>query len=320
MIFITIVLLIIGLAILIFGADSLVRGASSISKRYGVPPLVIGLTIVAFGTSAPELVINVISAIKDSADIALGNILGSNIANILLILGISALFMDLRVQKSTTWKEIPFAGLSMLILAVMANDVFLDKSFGNFLTRTDGLVLIGFFAIFMYYTFELFKNNLDEDQNDVKVYKMGFSITLVILGMLGLVAGGQLLVTQAVKLATLAGMSEVLVGLTIVAVGTSLPELATSIVAVMKKQTDVAIGNVVGSNIFNVFWILGVTSTITPLAISEEVRADIFINLILMFLLFTFMFIGKKNKLQRWQGLVFVLAYALYILYAVARG
>jgi len=320
MILITIILLIIGLVILIGGADALVRGASSVSKKFGVPAIVIGLTIVSFGTSAPELVINLLSAVSGSPDLAIGNILGSNIANILLILGICAMVAELDVQKGTTWKEIPFAGLAVLVLAIMANDILLDGATQNILTRTDGLVMLGFFGIFMYYTFELFKNGKEKENDDIKVYSTWTSAGFIILGMIGLVAGGQLLVTQAVKLATLAGMSEMLIGLTVIAVGTSLPELATSVVAVMKRQTDVAIGNVVGSNIFNIFWILGLTSTITPLNIGEYARQDIIINLVLMVVLFTFIFIGKKHKLQRWQGLMFVLIYVIYTIFVIIRG
>lgn len=322
MILVTILLIVLGLAILIGGADFLVKGASSISKKYGVAPIVIGLTIVSFGTSAPELVINILSATKGAADIAIGNILGSNISNILLILGISALFVELKVQKSTTWKEIPFAALSVIILGIMANDVWLDKTATNILTRTDGLVMIGFFVIFMYYIFELFKNSKNEESegNEIKEYSTGKSIFLTIAGLAGLVIGGQILVSQAVNLATIAGMSEMLIGLTIVAIGTSLPELATSIVAARKGQSDIAIGNVVGSNIFNVFWILGLTSIITPLSISEAARQDILINLVVTMALFAFLFIGKKFKIQKWQGLVFILAYVIYTVFVIVRG
>lgn len=322
MILVTILLLILGLAILIGGADFLVKGASSISKKYGVAPIVIGLTIVSFGTSAPELVINILSATKGAADIAIGNILGSNISNILLILGVSALFVELKVQKSTTWKEIPFAALSVIILGIMASDVWLDNTTANFLTRTDGLVMIGFFVIFMYYIFELFKNNKNEEseESEIKEYSTGKSILLTIAGLAGLIIGGQVLVSQAVNLATLAGMSEMLIGLTIVAVGTSLPELATSVVAARKGQSDIAIGNVVGSNIFNVFWILGLTSIITPLSISDSARQDILINLGITILLFAFLFIGKKFKIQKWQGLVLILSYVIYTIFIVIRG
>jgi cation:H+ antiporter len=324
MILITILLLVIGLAILIGGADFLVKGASSISKKYGVAPIVIGLTIVSFGTSAPELIINILSATKGAADLAIGNIIGSNISNILLILGVSALFVELKVQKSTTWKEIPFAALSVIMLGIMANDVWLDKTATNILTRTDGLVMIGFFVIFMYYTFELFKNSKNgngaEEENEIRVYSMSRSIGLTVGGAIGLVIGGQLLVSQAVNLATLAGMSEMLVGLTIVAIGTSLPELATSIVAARKGQSDIAIGNVVGSNIFNVFWILGLTSIITPLSISDMARQDILINLIVTMALFAFLFVGKKFKIQKWQGFIFILAYVLYTVFVIMRG
>ncbi|MEZ4103026.1 MAG: calcium/sodium antiporter [Candidatus Paceibacterota bacterium] len=322
MILVTILLLIVGLAILIAGADILVRGTASISKKYGIAPIVIGLTVVSFGTSAPELVINLISATNGSPDLAIGNILGSNISNILLILGISALFVELKVKKSTTWKEIPFAALSIIALAILGNDVFLDGAIMNSLTRTDGLILLGFFSIFMYYIFELFKNskNTEPEDQKIKTYSMGKSVAFTILGIVGLIAGGQLLVSQATILATLAGMSEMLIGLTVVAVGTSLPELATSVVAAIKGQSDIAIGNVVGSNIFNVFWILGVTSVVTPLSINQFARQDIMINLAVTVLLFAFLFIGKKHTIQKWQGVVLILLYVLYTIFIIMRG
>ena len=316
-----IILLLIGLVILILGAEGLVRGASSISKKAGIPPLVIGLTIVAFGTSAPELIVNIFSAVKGTTDIAIGNIIGSNISNMLLILGISALIVNLKVQKSTTWKEIPFAALSVLMLFVMANDKIFDKAGADILTRTDGLVLLGFFAIFMYYTIELFKKgNEDSSGDEIKTYSYPISVLLAVGGLVFLFFGGKLLVDQAVILAKLAGLSEIFIGLTVVAIGTSLPELATSVIAAKKGESDIAIGNVVGSNIFNVFWILGITSTIRPLPLNLNANIDILICLMVTLALFVAMFIGKKQKLEKWQGILFVLSYFIYIIYLIKRG
>lgn len=316
----SIILLLLGLAILVGGAETLVKGASSISKKAGIPPIVIGLTIVALGTSAPELIVNIFSAVKGTTDLALGNIVGSNIANILLILGISALIVDLKVQKNTTWKEIPFALLAVLAILAMTNDKILDKGTVNVLTAIDGLILLGFFAIFMYYTFELSRQeNNEAEQEKTKIYSMPISILLTIGGLTLLFVGGKLLVNQAIILAKLAGLSEMLIGLTIVAVGTSLPELATSVIAAIRGQSDIAIGNIVGSNIFNIFFILGITSTIKPIVINSNANFDIFICLITTTILFLAMFIGKKHKLERWQGGLFLLAYAAYIIYLIQR-
>lgn len=318
---ITIIILLVGLAILIYGADILVKGASSLSKKAGIPPLVIGLTVVAFGTSAPELIVNIVSAVNNTTDIAIGNIIGSNIANILLILGLSAFIMELKVQKSTTWKEIPFALLAVLMVLVMASDIFFDKTTANILTRTDGLTLIGFFAIFLFYTAELArKGENGADATEIKTYSYLISITLTIGGLIALFFGGQILVNQAIILAKLAGLSEMLIGLTIVAIGTSLPELATSIIAAKKGHSDIAIGNIVGSNIFNIFWILGITSVITPVPVSDNAMIDVAICLAVTLILFLAMFVGKKHKLEKWQGAIFILLYITYTIYLIQRG
>lgn len=317
----SIILLLIGFAILISGAEALVRGASSISKRAGIPPIVIGLTIVAFGTSAPEFVVNIFSAVKGTTDLALGNIIGSNIANIFLILGISALISDLKVQKNTTWKEIPFAVLAVLIVFAMTNDKILDNGIINVLTRIDGLILLSFFAIFMYYIVELFRKGANDiKQEEIKTYSKFISALLIIGGLVLLFFGGQLLVNQAIILAKLAGLSEMLIGLTIVAVGTSLPELATSVIAAKKGHADIAIGNIVGSNIFNIFFILGATGVIKSIPISAGANFDILVCFIATFVLFLAMFIGKKHKLERWQGGFFLFAYIIYIMYLIQRG
>lgn len=271
-----------------------------------------------FGTSAPELVVNIFAAINGAADIAIGNVIGSNIANILLILGVASIIYPLQVQKGTIWKEIPFALLGVVLLYIMANDVLLDGSTQNVLTRTDGLALIGFFVIFLYYTFGISK--IEGEKSEVKEYSWLLSIVFALGGILGLTFGGKLLVDNAIILAQLAGLSESLIGLTIVAVGTSMPELVTSIIAVRHKQDDIAIGNVVGSNIFNIFWILGFTSTLAPIPFNPTGNFDLIVNILATFLLFGFMFVGQKNKLQREQGIAFVILYIAYIGYLIMRG
>ena len=316
---VTIIILILGLVILIAGAEGLVRGASSFARRFGITPLVIGLTVVAFGTSTPELFVNIYSAFKGASDIAIGNIIGSNIANIFLILGLSAVIAPLAVKKNTIWKEIPFALLAVLLVFLMGNDAMFDRVPFNELTRTDGFAFIAIFAIFLYYIVSIAKSG-GQDNGDIASYTIPVSLMLTISGIAGLVMGGKLLVDQAIILARLAGMSEALIGLTIVAVGTSLPELATSVVAALHKEDDIAVGNVVGSNIFNVFWILGVTGLILPLPFNPRVNIDVGVSILATFLLFLAMFVGKKHKLERWQGALFVTLYGIYIGYLIMRG
>lgn len=308
-----------GLAALIYGANLLVNGASSIAKKFGIRPIVIGLTIVAFGTSAPELVVNILAAWRGATDIAIGNIIGSNIVNILLILGVAALISPLKVQRNTTWKEIPLAFLAAVIAAVMVNDKRLDGLGFSALTRTDGLTLIAFFIIFLYYTYGISKAE-GEPGEEIKTYPVWKSSAMVLGGLALLMAGGKLIVDSSVSIARGFGVSEALIGLTIVAVGTSLPELATSVVAAYKKQVDIAVGNVVGSNIFNIFWILGVSSIIRPLPFMQGLGFDLGVNVLATFLLFLFMFVGRKNTLHRWEGGAFVVIYIVYIVFLIQRG
>lgn len=315
----TITFLVIGLVILIAGAEALVKGSASLAVRFGIPPLVVGLTIVAMGTSAPELFVNIYSALHGSADIAIGNILGSNIANILLGLGISATFVSLRVKHSTVWKEIPLALLGVVLVFIMGNDVYFDGGVFNGLTRSDGLVLIGFFIIFFYYIVELARAE-PKNGDEIETYSAGKSTLLLVIGIIGLLWGGKVLVENAITLARLAGLSELFIGLTIIAVGTSLPEIITSVIASMRGHNDIAIGNVVGSNIFNVFWILGITSMIRPLAFNAAASIDTIIVTGITLLLFGVMFVGKKHELTRWEGVVFVFLYIMYITYLVLRG
>lgn len=313
-------LLLIGLVILIAGAEFLVRGASSLAKKLGISALVIGLTIVSFGTSAPELIVNILSALNGSTDLAIGNILGSNIANILLILGVSAAISPLMVQRSTIWKEIPFALLAAILVFIMGNDILFDHMNENVITRSDGLGLMSIMIIFMYYAFSIAKSkDTKEESEEVKTYTNWLAIVMTLVGIFGLFLGGKMLVDNAVKLAELAGLSEAFIGLTIVAIGTSLPELATSIIAAIRGQNDIAIGNVVGSNIFNIFWILGLTSTIFPIPVGGNINFDIMVTVIATLLLFLAMFVGHRHKLERWQGAGFVLLYFTYIGYLVVN-
>ncbi|HEX6332740.1 MAG TPA: calcium/sodium antiporter [Flavisolibacter sp.] len=316
----TYILFVIGFVVLIKGADLLVTGATSVARQFHVSDLVIGLTIVAFGTSLPELFVNIFASIDGNPDIAIGNVLGSNIANILLILGISSLIYPLRVQSTTVWKEIPFSLLAAIALGVMANDQLIDKRQVSELTRGDGLMLFAFFAIFLYYIFEIARKSPKRTDEGFTILPNWKSIVFIILGLAGLVLGGNWIVEGAVKIAAGAGVSQSLIGLTVVAIGTSLPELATSAVAAYKKSVDIAIGNVVGSNIFNIFWILGLNSLIKPLPFHAKANVDILMTILASLLLFIVFFIGKRHLLQRWQGALFVMIYAAYLVYLVYRG
>ena len=317
----TLILLIIGFILLIKGADLLVDGSSALARRLKISYLVIGLTIVSMGTSAPELIVNIIASIQGNTQIAIGNILGSNIANIFLILGIAAIIYPLAVTKGTTWKEIPFSLLAALVMGVLANDYLIDGQNSSLLSRIDGIVLMSFFVIFMYYTFGIArKDGANTEVMKVKEISLVKSIIFVLLGLAALVIGGKLVVDNAVNLALWLGVSESLIGLTIVAVGTSLPELATSAVAAYKKKFDIAVGNVVGSNIFNIFWILGLSAIIKPLPFGLANNSDVLMVIIASLFLFTFMFVGQRRILERWQGVMFLLFYGVYVTFLIYQG
>ncbi|WP_424494548.1 calcium/sodium antiporter [Salinimicrobium sp. GXAS 041] len=314
---IDILLLLAGFVALILGANSLVDAASSVAVKLGIPNIVIGLTIVAFGTSAPELVVNVFAAISDSTEMVLGNVLGSNIFNILGILGISAIIYPLTVKNNTTWLEIPLSLLAAVCILIIGADLFLNEATSNMITRSEGIVLLLFFAIFLVYNLTVAKAGGEQEEMETKDYTTGKAILFIILGLAGLILGGRLIVDSAVSIAEVIGFSERVIGLTVVSIGTSLPELATSIIAVRKKNVDIAIGNVVGSNIFNIFLILGTSTTISPLLLNEGSFLDIFVNIGASLLLFIFIFTGKGRKLERWEGIFMLLLYIAYVSYLI---
>ncbi len=314
---ITYILFIIGFFLLIKGADLLVDGSASIAKKMKVSSIVIGLTIVAFGTSAPEFIVNIFASVQGNSEIAIGNILGSNIANILLILGISAIIYPITAKKNTVLKEIPFSLLAAVVLGLMANDMIIDGSGFSGITRIDGFILVAFFIIFLYYTFGITKSDNDLVEEEIKVFSYSKAIIFIILGLAGLVVGGKWIVDGAVKIAEYFNISQSLIGLTIVAIGTSLPELATSAVAAYKKQSDIAIGNVVGSNIFNIFWILGASAIIRPLPFSISSNGDIAMTLFASIVLFSVMFIGQKRVIEKWQGIFMIISYIGYVVFLV---
>ncbi len=315
------ILLIIGFILLIKSADFLVDGASSIARRFHISDLVIGLTFVAFGTSSPEMFVNIIASFQGNTGIAIGNVLGSNIANIFLVLGVSSLIYPLTVTKGTVWKEIPLSLLAALVLGVVANDHLIDKRGFSELARTDGLVFLFFFAVFFYYSFSIAKQIEGmEEHVPKKIYGLATSLLLVASGLVGLTIGAKWIVDGAVYLALHLGMSESFVGLTIVAVGTSLPELATSVVAAYKRNVEIAVGNVIGSNIFNIFFVLGISSLIKPLPFQTRNNIDIGVTILSNVLLFAFMFTGKKRLLERWEGAMFVGLYVSYIAFLIIQG
>jgi len=312
-------LLVLGLVILVLGANYLVKGSSALAKKLNIPALVIGLTVVAFGTSMPELLINLWASASGSSQIALGNIIGSNLINILLILGMTSLIYSIRVKKSTIWKEIPFSLLAGVVLLVLANDFILDQS-TSFLSRVDGVILLLFFLLFMYYTYELAIKREARVKVDFETFKPIVIVFMILGGMVGLFLGGKLVVDNATIVALNLGISEFIISATILALGTSLPELVTSIVAALKKNVDLAVGNIVGSNIFNIFLVLGISSIVNPIEVPSYINFDIIAIIFATGILFVFALWGKKWKLLRWQGAVLVLLYIIYLMMIIFRG
>lgn len=314
---IDILLITVGMALLIFSANWLVEGASSIAARLGIAPLTIGLTVVAFGTSMPELVVNVMASLGGNSGLAIGNVVGSNTINIFLILGIAALVRPLNVQSKTVRVEIPFSLLAAVVLFIMANDMLFDGMGESVLTRTDGLTLLAFFIIFLYYTFRSAKSDPLAPASEVKQRKLWLSLVMIFVGIGGLIAGGKVIVDSAVSMAQMLGVSDSLIGLTVVAIGTSLPELATSVVAAYKGNSDIAVGNVVGSNIFNVFFILGLSGTLSPLPFHPSANIDLLVTCLASVLLFVFAVVGPGRRIDRREGAAFVLIYLGYLAYLI---
>lgn len=304
-----ILFLLIGFVILIYGANFLVDGGSALAFRLKVSNMVIGLTVVAFGTSTPELVVNIISSMQGSSALALGNVLGSNIFNIMAILGLTAVLIPIGIRKSTTRIEIPLVVLAAILLLILVK----GEPSGT-ITRAEGFCLLCFFAVFIVYTlFIARKGGMENEKVEIKPYSIGKSTLFILLGLGGLILGGHLLVKGAVHLAQMVGISERIIGLTIISIGTSLPELATSLIAARKKNADIAIGNVVGSNLFNTFLILGASAGISPLVISPASIFDLWTNLLASCLLFIFVFTGKGRQINRWEGVVFLILYMVYL-------
>lgn len=310
-----IVWLIVGLGLILWGANALTDGASAIARRMGVSDLIVGLTVVAFGTSAPELTISVISAINGNASLAVGNVVGSNIFNILIIIGITAMVRPITVQRSVMTMEIPMVILSSLVLLVLGNSGVLDGTGVNMVSRVSGIFLLIFFLLFMRYTFASTKHEHGDDKDDQSGPVMGLwrAVMNIIGGLATLVWGGDKFVDGASGIASALGVSDAVIGLTIVAAGTSLPELATSVVAAVKGKSDLAVGNVIGSNIFNILMVLGVSATIMPLPFGTIGNMDLLTltGASVAFWLFGWLF--RKRTITRAEGAVLTAGYVAYV-------
>ena len=312
-------LLLIGFILLIKSADFFVDGSSSIAKTLKIPTIVIGLTIVAFGTSAPEAAVSISAALKGQNDIAIANAVGSNIFNLLGVLGISAILSPVKVQKNTIVKEFPFAILASLSLLILSYDIKFQGYNENVLTRSDGLMLFALFLIFMYYLLELALSSKEEMKVEKGSSKepIAKSILISIIGIIGIIIGGNLVVDSARDIALTLGMSENLIGLTIVSIGTSLPEFVTSVIAAKKGESDIVIGNIVGSNIFNILFVLGISSIIHSINVTPIVYFDMIIMLV--FTVITYIFAVTKKKVTKFEGIILTTTYLLYMIFIIIR-
>lgn len=324
---IDIVWLIVGLVLILTGANFLTDGASAVAKKFGLTDLVIGLTVVAFGTSAPELVISVMASADGNPELAVGNVIGSNIFNILAIIGITAMVRPIAIKKSVMTTEIPMVVLSSVIILILGSSVVLDHTQANIISRVEGLLLLIFFLLFMRYTFATARNTPDAgsdpqaaDTNKLKNIKMWQAIVFIIGGLAALIWGGNKFVQGASAIASGLGVSEAVIGLTIVAIGTSLPELATSIVAALKNEPGLAIGNVIGSNIFNIFMVLGTAAVVKPLPFGNINYVDLWVltGASLMFMIFGWFF--KKRIITRAEGTIMAICYILYMSWLVINA
>lgn len=316
----SIIVLVIGFLLLMKGADYFVDGASAIAKKLRIPSIVIGLTIVAFGTSAPELAVSLGAALKGSNDIAIGNVVGSNIFNTLVVLGASAAITPVMVKKEIIKRDYPLSIIAAVLLGILSMDTIFCKADAMTIGRFDGIVLLILFLFFVVSTVRsgLKERNANlEEASEIVDMPLWKSIVIILVGLAGIIIGGDLSVESAKEIARAFGMSEALIGLTIVAFGTSLPELVTSIVAAKKGENDIAVGNVVGSNIFNILLILGLSATILPMNMSSTYLYDIIILIIITII--TYIPIAKTKKVGRGMGVTMFITYLLYTAYLIMR-
>ncbi|MEK7089980.1 MAG: calcium/sodium antiporter [Patescibacteria group bacterium] len=314
-------LFIVGLVLLVRGADFLVYGGARLASRFGISELIVGLTVVALGTSLPELSVSLTAAIRGSADLALGNAVGSNIANLLLILGISSIVYPLAIKRRTTLIEFPFSLLAAITLWILANDQFFIKSPQNILSRLDGFIFLIFASAFVFYLYKSFKSRSDDlpeipTNHEINVWEAGAKI---FGGALLLIFGGQMVVGEASAIAAALGVSQTFIGIFIIALGTSLPELATSVLAAYKKNADIAVGNIIGSNIINIFLVIGISAIARPLEYHGQLNFDLAVLILSTTLIIGAILSGKNHKFERSFGVVFILAYLAYLAYSVYK-
>tara|TARA_R110002072_G_scaffold102440_2_gene225290 strand:- start:10183 stop:11139 length:957 start_codon:yes stop_codon:yes gene_type:complete len=309
-----------GLALLIGAADLLVKGASAIASRYGISPLMIGLTVVSFGTSMPEMLVSVTAGLRGSADLAVANVLGSNLFNILVVLGVAAMIYPLRVHSSTVVSEIPFSLSAAILLGFLANAALFASKPELSISRLDGAILLLFFLLFMLYIFSISSADDSQESPPPASQPVSRSIAFIVAGIAGLYLGGELAVQGAVALARGWGVGDALIGLTIIAIGTSLPELMASAMAAFRREADIAVGNVVGSNIFNILWILGVTASIQKLPFDAISNIDIIMVIVATMLILLAVVSSRAATISRAWGGVFVCVYIAYMVYVIQRG
>ncbi len=319
----TYILFILGFIFLIKGADMLVEAASSFGRKLQLSEMIIGLTIVSFGTSLPELIVTITASLQGKPELGLGNVLGSNIANILLILGVASIVRPLPIPRDTYFIEIPFSLLAAVLMGFLANTALFGTSYG-YISRYDGLVLLYFFALFMVYVFVVARKGdrseqLIDSNHSIITMPTSKAIVWFIAGIIGLYVGGRWIVNSAGTIATNFGLSQSFIGLTVIAIGTSLPELVTSAVAAYRGNTAIAVGNAIGSNIFNILWVIGLASAITPIEFKPDTNHDILMIIISTSTLIMAVIVGKRPAISRWEGLIFIIVYVLYVLYLLGR-
>lgn len=311
-----ILLLVLGAALILWGADKLTDGASALAKRLNVSDTVIGLTVVAMGSSLPEFSVSLFSSIQGSGGMSAGNIVGSNLFNVLVIIGAVAIVRPLPVQKATVWKDIPFTIIASAVLFLLAKDSVFSGAEKDVLTRADGGVMLMFFLIFLSYTYSLAKHKpVDDGQGQVKEMSMGMIVLWILVGFGCLIGGGELLVESGTNIARQLGVSETVIGLTILAGGTSLPEFVASLVAAKKGFSGMAIGNVVGSCLFNIFFVLGVCSTVNPMDVSDIDPVQLSALLVSGVLMWTFC--ATRSLIEKWEGILMCLCYVCFIVYLI---
>lgn len=312
-------ILLAGLLLILFGANWLVDGSSSIAKRFGISEFVIGLTIVGIGTSTPEMVVSFLSSFQGKADMAIGNIVGSNIFNTMMILGVTALIAPLAITKSNLKKDIPLNIIVTLLLIILGMNFTLFGKGEDQLSRLDGVILLGVFAWYIWSSFRSDNADQEEDSDGIKEYKTGISVLLIVAGLAGLIIGGRLFVNSATELAKMFGVSDKFIAITVMAAGTSMPELATCVVAALKGRGQLALGNVLGSNISNILLILGGAALINPLSFSGMTYVDLGAVLLSALFILGSAYLFKKKQLDRFEGAILLLMEVAYMWYLIAN-